>query len=259
DRTAAELAAGKGIVLGEALAINQLQAYPGDTVRVVNIYRARQEYQVLGTFSVGNLLIDGVTAFVSIPSLQAYLNSPGLISGYHVRVAHPDDAQVVASRLSRTYGLFATTWQAIFSNLVEQLRLQKALISAVVFLIVLVAALGIANILIVTVAEKTEEIAVLRAMGASERQVLAVFTLEGLLLGGTGTLLGALLGLSLGLYFQAKPFPLPGDLYYITQLPVAFQAQDFLWVCGLSLVTSTLAGLIPARRAANLDPATILR
>ena len=94
--------------------------------------------------------------------------------------------------------------------------MQKALIGVVVFLIVLVAAMGIANILILTVAEKTEEIAILRAMGASQRQILTVFTLEGVLLGGVGTLLGALLGFLISLYFRLKPFPLPGGpvFYY---------------------------------------------
>ena len=143
--------------------------------------------------------------------------------------------------------------------MIDQLRLQRALISAVTFLIVLVAAMGIANILILTVSEKTEEIAVLRALGASQRQILAVFTLEGFLLGGAGTLLGALLGLGLSAYFKFQPYPLPGDLYFITQLPVELRAWDFIWVSALSIVTSVVAAFIPARRASGLDPAAILR
>ncbi len=139
------------------------------------------------------------------------------------------------------------------------MRLQKVVISVVVFLIVLVASMGIANILVLTVSEKTEEIAILRALGASERQVLSVFTLEAFLLGGTGTLLGALLGTGVSLYFKFQPYPLPGDLYFIRQLPVELQAFDLLWVCGLSLGTSVVAGLLPARRASNLKPVDILR
>src|SRR5690606_9822286 len=118
----------------------------------------------------------------------------------------------------------------------------------------LVAALGITNILVLTVAEKTEEIAILRALGATEKQVLRIFTLEGFLRGGSGTILGAVLGLLVSAYFRVQPFPLPGDLYFITQLPVEVQAFDVLWVCGVSLATSVIAGLIPARRAARLDP-----
>ncbi len=247
-----------GIVLGESLAFSMGVA-PGDTVLLVDINRSRTEFRVAGTFRVGNEIIDGALSYTSIPTLQRYIDAPGQLSGYHVRLTDPAAAETFAQTLANETGLYATPWQGLFGGLVQQLELQRTLISVVVFLIVLVAAMGIANILILTVAEKTEEIAILRAIGASERQVLAVFTTEGLLLGGGGTLLGALLGLGLSLYFKFQPYPLPGDLYFITQLPVELRPLDFLWVCTVSLVTSVIAALLPARRASRLDPAEILR
>ncbi|MBS3966013.1 MAG: ABC transporter permease [Truepera sp.] len=258
QETVSPLQEGTGIVLGGSLA-RSLGVGRGDMLLFVDINQRREFFTVLGTFSVGNELIDSVTAFVALEQLQSFLGAPGMISGVHLRVADPALASTVAQVLSQHFGLFATTWQAIFSTLIEQLNLQRALISVVVFLIVLVAAMGIANILILTVAEKTEEIAILRALGASQRQILSVFTLEALLLGGLGTLLGATLGLGLSLYFKFQPFPLPGDLYFITRLPVELRAWDFIWVCSLSIITSVVAGLAPARRASSLDPAKILR
>jgi lipoprotein-releasing system permease protein len=247
-----------GIILGSSLA-NSLGVWTGDEVLLVDFNRSRTAFSVAGTFRVGNEIIDAAVSYTSLAALQGYLGARGELSGFHVRLADPDRALAVAQTLADATGLLATPWQHLFGNLVEQLELQKTLISVVVFLIVLVAAMGIANILILTVAEKTEEIALLRAVGASQQQILAVFTTEGLLLGGVGTLLGALLGLGLSLYFKFQPYPLPGDLYFITQLPVALQAWDFVWVCTLSLVTSVVAGLLPARRAGRLDPAEILR
>ncbi len=247
-----------GIVLGETLA-RQLGVFAGDEVQIVNIDRSRQAFDVAGTFRVNNELIDSVTSFASIPNLQDYLRAEGEITGYHVRVTDPEAATEIGQALSRETGLLAVPWQNLFGGLIDQLNLQKALIGVVVFLIVIVAAMGIANILILTVSEKTEEIAILRALGASQRQIVSVFTLEGLLLGGGGTLLGALLGLGLSLYFKFQPYPLPGDLYFITQLPVELQAWDFIWVCALSIATSVMAGVIPARRASGLDPAEVLR
>jgi len=249
----------ESIVLGQSLALNQMGVFPGDDVQIMNFSQKRQGFTVADTFRVGNELIDAVVSYTSIPTLQAYLGKEGEISGYHVRVSDPDLAPAVAQRLGRQTGLLANSWQGLFSTLIEQLQLQKALIGVVVFLIVIVAAMGIANILILTVAEKTEEIAILRAMGTSQRQILTVFMLEGFILGGLGTLLGALLGFSISLYFQLKPFPLPGDLYFITQLPVDMQAFDFVWVCALSLATSVIAGLVPARRASGLNPVDIIR
>jgi len=256
-READALATG-GVVLGSSLA-NNLGVFEGDTVLLLDFDRSAEPFTVAGTFRVGNEIIDAAVSYTSIPTLQRYLDAEGQISGYHVRLNDPEAAEGLAQTLADETGLWATPWQNLFGGLVQQLELQKTLISVVVFLIVLVAAMGIANILILTVAEKTEEIAILRAIGASERQVLAVFTTEGLLLGGGGTILGALLGLGLSLYFKFQPYPLPGDLYFITQLPVELQPWDFIWVCALSLVTSVVAAAIPARRAGRLDPAEILR
>jgi lipoprotein-releasing system permease protein len=254
----AELAAGDTVILGETLA-RSLGVFAGDEVLIADIDGRRRPFTVVGTFQVGNELIDSVVGYVSLATLQDYNRANEQITGYHVRVRDPEQANRIALELSRDTTLAGSSWQNIFGTLIEQLRLQKALIGVVVFLIVIVAAMGIANILILTVAEKTEEIAILRALGASERKILAVFTLEGLMLGGGGTILGALLGLGLSIYFKVQPYPLPGDLYFITQLPVELQAFDFVWVCALSITTSVIAGLVPAKRASSLEPAKILR
>jgi lipoprotein-releasing system permease protein len=129
----------------------------------------------------------------------------------------------------------------------------------VVFLIVVVAAFGIANVLTLAVFEKTQEIAILRAVGATRALITRVFLLEGLILGLGGLLLGNLLGLGISAYFTVRPFQLPGDLYFITALPVEVRLTDLLGVNTLGLVTTLLAALIPARRAANIEPARIIR
>ncbi len=252
------LEGGQGIVLGASLA-QQLGVIAGDRVMVRDITGRTTQLTVAGTFRVGNELIDGVASYMSLPALQAYMGVGERISGYHLRLADPQRASAIGLRLADSFGLRPISWESLFASLISQLRLQKAVIGVVVFLIVLVAAMGIANILVLTVAEKTEEIAILRALGATSRQILAIFTLEGLLLGGLGTALGAFLGLAVSTYFRVQPYPLPGDLYFITQLPVQLQATDVLWVCALSLTTSVLAGLLPARRAAGLDPVRVLR
>ncbi len=247
-----------GVVLGASLA-SQLGVLPGDTVMLRELGGRTLTLVVSDTFRVGNELIDAVTAYASLEVVQGYLDAEGLIGGYHVRVSDPQAASAVGERLGGAFALLPTSWERLFGNLITQLRLQKAVISVVTFLIVLVAAMGIANVMVLTVAEKTRDIAILRALGASSRQVLAVFTLEGFALGAAGTALGTLLGLGVTTYFRLQPFPLPGDLYFITQLPVVVEAWDVTWVCGVSLATSVVASLVPARRAARLRPAELLR
>ena len=247
-----------GIVLGASLA-QQLGVMTGDEIVMRDITGATATLTVAGTFRVGNELIDAVASYMSIENLQEYLGVPGRISGYHVRLDEPSKARATGLDLADRFSLRPVSWESLFASLISQLELQKAVIGVVVFLIVLVAAFGIANVLVLTVSEKTEEIAILRALGASERQVVSVFMLEGFLLGAVGTLVGALLGMAVAAYFKFQPFPLPGDLYFITQLPVEVQAVDVLWVCCVSLATSVLAGVFPARRAARLDPVEVLR
>jgi len=247
-----------GVVLGASLAA-QLGVMPGDTVMLRELGGRTLELEVSDTFRVGNELIDSVTAYASLSVVQGYLDAPGQIGGYHVRLDDPQRASQLAEQLGGRYALLPTSWERLFGGLIDQLRLQKAVISVVTFLIVLVAAMGIANVMVLTVAEKTRDIAILRALGASSRQVLAVFTLEGVALGAAGTLLGSALGLGVATYFRLQPYPLPGDLYFITQLPVVVEAWDVVWVCSVSLVTSAVASLVPARRAARLRPAELLR
>ena len=158
---------------------------------------------------------------------------------------------------SRSYS--AVPWQNLYGTLIDQLALQKKVIGFVVFLIVVVAAFGIANVLTLTVFEKTEEIAILRAIGASSRDIIGIFLTEGLVLGVLGLLLGDLLGLGIAAYFTVRPFQLPGDLYFISSLPVEVRLSDILWVNAVGLGTTLLAALLPARRAAAIEPARIIR
>ncbi|MDR9391475.1 MAG: FtsX-like permease family protein [Trueperaceae bacterium] len=257
-RAAGDALAAGGLVLGGSLGLS-LGVLDGDEVLVQDIDGNRTRFEVASSFRVGNELIDGVASYASLATVQRMLDAPGAISGYHLRLTDPSRAGEVGRALAADVGMRAIPWSSLFGGLVTQLRLQKAVISVVVFLIVLVAAMGIANVLVLTVAEKTKEIAALRALGARERDVLATFTLEGLLLGGGGTLLGVGLGLAVSAYFRVQPFPLPGDLYFITRLPVEVAAFDVAWVAAVSLVTSAVAGLLPARRAARLDPSSVLR
>ncbi len=247
-----------GVVLGASLAA-QLGVLPGDTVMLRELGGRTMSLEVSDTFRVGNELIDAVTAYAELGVVQGYLEAEGEIGGYHVRVREPSAAAEIGERLGGAFGLLPTSWERLFGNLISQLQLQKAVISVVTFLIVLVAAMGIANVMVLTVAEKTRDIAILRALGASSRQVLAVFTLEGFALGAAGTALGVLLALGVTTYFRVQPYPLPGDLYFITQLPVVVEAWDVAWVCSVSLATSVVASLVPARRAARLRPAELLR
>lgn len=245
------------VMLGSALA-RSVGAFTGDEVRLLNSGMKRMTLKVAGLFSTGNYLIDSAYAFTNLKTLQTLQGNQN-ITGYQLRLHNPDDAPAVGDELTRRLPYAAVPWQSMYGTLLEQLALQKKVIAFVVFLIVVVAAFGIANVLTLAVFEKTQEIAILRAIGATRGLITRVFVIEGLLLGFTGLLLGNLLGLAISAYFTVRPFQLPGDLYFITSLPVEVKWSDLLWVNAVGLVTTMLAALIPARRAANVEPAKIIR
>ncbi|WP_291425840.1 ABC transporter permease [Deinococcus sp.] len=245
------------VMLGSALA-RSVGAFTGDDVRLLNSGMKRTGLKVAGLFTTGNYLIDSGYAFTNLHTLQT-LQGTAKITGYQLRLNNPGDAPAVGRALTEALPYSALPWQDLYGTLLQQLALQKKVIAFVVFLIVIVAAFGIANVLTLAVFEKTQEIAILRAIGATRSLITRVFVIEGMILGLAGLLLGNLLGLAISAYFTVRPFQLPGDLYFITSLPVEVKVTDLLWVNAVGLVTTLIAALIPARRAANVEPARIIR
>jgi lipoprotein-releasing system permease protein len=259
-----------GILLGRDLA-RSLSPLIGDEIYMLVFDGAdvskikRTKFVYHGSYTTNNYQIDNVIAFVGLPALQTAKQSGENISGYHVRLSNPNLAPRLANVLpaslepntaSKFYG---RPWQDAYRNLIDSMNLQKQVIGAVLVLILIVAAFGMVNVFLLTVFEKTPEIAILRAMGASAKTIQNVFLLEGAVLGGIGLVLGNLLGLAVSYYFVVFPFRLPGDLFFINALPADPRALDFLWVSGVSLVTTLLAAYIPARRAVGIEPARIIR
>jgi lipoprotein-releasing system permease protein len=254
-----------GILLGSILARN-LGALPGDQVVLVtaNIDDLnevkRKLLTVYGIFRSGNAVVDGVLSFVQLDTLAELRGVPGKIQGYHARLRQPNAAGAMARSLNAGGGRFwAEAWQDGNRQLVEQVELTKRLIGVMLLLIVIVASFGIVNVLSLIVFEKTAEIAILRAMGARSGTILGIFLLEGAVLGFLGVLLGNILGLGLSGYFTIYPISIPGSLYFITQLPAQMQWFDFVWVSAASFAMTVVAALIPARRAAAILPARVIR
>ena len=126
-------------------------------------------------------------------------------------------------------------------------------------LIVMVASLNIVGTLILVVLTRGREISILRAMGASSRQILHIFMLEGIIIGFIGTIVGTVLGL-LGCYFLDQyQFPLDTDVYYMDSLPVVIESQTVLTVVVTALAISFLATIYPAYVASKMDPVEGLR
>jgi lipoprotein-releasing system permease protein len=157
-------------------------------------------------------------------------------------------------------GLRTNNWIELNRNLFTWMKLEKAVMFIILTLVVLVAAFNIVSTLFMVVLEKRRDIGVLMSMGATRGTILRIFLAEGLLIGGLGTGIGALLGGTLIAVLQRYPLVrLPGDVYFIERLPLRPEAGDFAAVILAALVLCLAAALYPAWRAARLDPVDVIQ
>jgi lipoprotein-releasing system permease protein len=270
----------RGVFLGEGLAYS-LQAGPGSMVEVFTPLMLQalkedevllpREFKVLGLFRTGSPAVDGNTVLTTLRVMQELYGLDEGVHGLSVRLKPGADARVVSAELEAgvlSPGLKAVSWQEANEDFLFVIEQEKLVISFIIIFIILVACFSIAIALMMAVLRKTREIGLLVAMGAPPREVAASFCLQGMVIGVTGTILGIGLAL-LALHYRAKILSLYASLsgnelnflgiYDVYQLPVHYLASDFITVTCFALVVSTLAGLVPAIRAARLRPAEALR
>jgi lipoprotein-releasing system permease protein len=151
-------------------------------------------------------------------------------------------------------------WMQMNKNLFSALKLEKFAMFIILVLIILVASFNIISNLIMNVIEKSREIAILKAIGATNSGIMTVFMFQGLFIGLIGTTLGVIGGYILGyLLNNYEIIKLPADVYYLSRLPVKMKVFDFVIVSLSGIIISFLATIYPAWQAAKLNPVEPLR
>ncbi|HOX52305.1 MAG TPA: FtsX-like permease family protein, partial [Fibrobacteria bacterium] len=205
---------------------------------------------------------DANLAYVSVSMAQKIYRSRGRVSGIQVRVKDlwqaSDVGRNVAGKLNGS--LTPRDWFQKNETLMKWMRLEKVVVFLVLCLIVVVAAFNIASSLIMGVLERTREIGILRAMGASSGAVRKVFLVQGLMAG----LGGAMGGMAFGLFLcwiqdHYHVITLPGSVYFIEYLPVSIHATDMALIFTTAIAICAFAAWFPAWKAARLDPVEAVR
>jgi lipoprotein-releasing system permease protein len=268
-----------GIVLGSYLAAS-LGAEVGSTVDVLlplsgdlsplGILPRMRRFTVVGIFQVGFAEFDSKLAMIAIPSAQQLFRMGTAVSGIEVRVEDVYRADEVAEALRARlrFPFFTRTWMDLNRNFFSALRVERMVMFVILTMIVLVAAFGIVSTLIMLVMQKRKEIAVLKSMGATGKSIMAVFILQGMIIGAAGTLLGLLGGLliarnldpivkAIEYVFHFKAFP--QDVYLLDKLPSQVLWPDVVAITLTAFGISLLATLLPARQAAAVDPVVAIR
>ncbi len=263
-----ELAARMGAGVGDRLLVYSPQAFAaGDEMGLP------EELTISGIFEIGMWEYD--VGFILLP-MQTARELCGLEDGAHairVMTHDPSRAMAVARLMEERLGeacpdIRVTTWMELNSRLFAALNVEKNMMFFLLIFIVLVAAFGITNSLIITVVQKTKEVGLLKALGFSSGSIMRVFFWQSWIQGALGTALGVGLGM-LALHYRNDIMRwlaatlgmelFPKELYHLSEIPATIAPGEVFTVAVLSMVICTLAGLLPAFRAARLDPARALR
>ena len=242
-----------GIVLGDKLAEN-LGVQPGDRVDAVYPGSKTTSFEVIGLTHTGTSA-DEITAYARLDSVQHFFNKPGVVSTIGIRVADPYQADNISSSIKRETGLNAVSWQEANSEILSLLDTQMVFVNVFYALIYGIAGFGIANTLITIVAQRTSEIGILKAMGASQRSIMAIFIFQSVILGTIGLLLGSVLGYISTVMLQHYTIQVPPEMYLGLQtLPLELEPLNFVYASLFALIINLISGIYPARKAAKLDP-----
>jgi lipoprotein-releasing system permease protein len=260
------------ILLGRELGA-QLGAYQYDQIRIispfgrVNPLGARspltRSFQVAGSFHSGLYEYDANLAYLPLSEAQALMAMEGEVSALELMVDDIYRADAVREAVLAAAGpdeYWASDWMQRNLNLFAALKLEQTAMFVVLTLIVVVAAFNIVSTLIMMVMEKRRDIAILKSMGATRRQIRRIFTLQGLTVGLAGAAGGLATGVVLCLLLKRYKFiQLPADVYMMDSLPVEMRAVHIILTLAVTVVISYLATIYPAGQAARTDPVEVLR
>ncbi len=264
----------RGIVLGEYLA-RRLHVGPGSEVLLMTVQNLDVEAAVMDGFSPrpwsffvtdhfesGMYQYDDNYAFIHLEDAQRMLELGDAITDIHIHVADIYQAPEIRDRLAEELGYpyQVRDWTQLFPEFFRWIELEKWAIFLALSLIVLVAAFNIMSILVMSVLIKTPEIGILRTIGCTVGEIYRIFIYQGLVIGGIGTFLGCLIGFALCLAQQRFALiSIPGDMYFISSLPVDMSVVDFALVAAISMVICLATSIYPARKAAGLMPVEAIR
>lgn len=258
-----------GIVLGKDLA-KTLAVSEGDIIYIVSPrgmmspvghIPSMSRFQVTGEFKSGLYEYDNAFCYVHLNEAQKIFRMGDSVSAIGVWIKDIYKADDVAEAIGTDIGFpyWTKDWMQMNQSLFSALKLEKTAMFIILTLIVLVAAFNIASTLIMMVMEKTRDIAILKAMGASDRNIRKIFVYQGIAIGFIGTSIGLCLGYLLCVLLRHYEFINLPDIYPFATLPVEIEALDMMVIGISSMLICYLATLYPARQAAKLDPVEAIR
>jgi lipoprotein-releasing system permease protein len=259
-----------GVALGSTLA-QKLKLKTGDLISLVvpvvagkaaQLTTKTGHFMVAAIFESGIAFVDRNLIFIGLANAQKFFGREGRVDGIEVRLSALDQTDAVSAQLSTLLGKSyrVANWKEFDQAAAAGFEMLKRVYALVLLMLIGVAAFNLVATLIMAVMEKRKDVAVLRAMGATVADVRRVFVLKGLIVGGTGTAAGLVLG-ALGCWLLAHYhfIHIEKKIYGISTLPVDAHPLSFAIVALASMILCWIAALYPARQAARQMPVEVFR
>lgn len=223
-----------------------------------------KRFLVVGTYASGLIEYEKGLAYTSLADAQRFFGLGSKVTGIEVDVTDLMRARKIGERIMRSLGpraagIVMTDWTEPNKPLWDAIRLEKRVYFIVLLLLVLVASFSIVSTLVMVVMEKSRDIAILKSMGAADSTVRNIFMLQGSIIGAAGIVLGTILGIAGCFALRRYGFKLDESVFSLKEVPVHMIPANFVTVAVAAFVITVIAGVYPARRAAKLRPADVLR
>lgn len=243
-----------GIIIGSGISAKMNLAI-GDNINLTSSKGINRNFKVVGIFKTNNSITDKTKSYINLAASQQLLKEGNsYITDINVNVNDPETAEKVATKISQITGYKAEGWKQANETLMATNKMRKMIITFVSLTILLVAGFGIYNILNMTVSQKINDIAILKAMGFKGKDVIKIFVTQAISIGIMGVIGGVMMATLL--ITILKKVYLGGDIGYF---PIDYEPEKFLQGVVIGLIITFFAGYIPAKKAANVDPVDILR
>ncbi|PWN06308.1 ABC transporter permease [Rhodohalobacter mucosus] len=247
-----------GVIMGSGLA-ESLGAELNDNLSVVSPGGITLQMKVVGILETGLRELDNSRAYSSIRNAQKLMSVTGnYITDINLKLHDIDRAGVLADEFQKRFGYTAEDWKEVNEGIFSVFRIQNIVTYLVIISILLVSGFGIFNVLSMMIYEKMNDIAILKSIGYSDKDVRNIFLLEALFIGFAGGLVGLVTGFIISWVTSVIPANIEG---FVTSeyLTINFDPAFYLLAFAFGLVATAIAGYLPALKASKIDPIEIIR
>ncbi len=252
------LANNDGIIIGTGIA-RKMNVKVGDRIVITTPQGHTMPLKIVGLFQMGIGTIDNVRSYANISTVQTILQQDhSYITDINIKLIDLLQAKTVASEYQAMFGYKAEDWETANSTFLTGIVIRNIITYSVSFTLLIVAGFGIYNILNMTIMNKMKDIAILKAMGFSGKDVRLIFMIQSLVIGFMGSVAGLCIGYVLSYLIAQAPFD-GGDMVSLDHFPVNFDAKYYITGIVFGVLTTALAGYMPSRKAAYVDPIEIIR